>query len=52
MLKLKDPSLLRQQAYIDGAWCDALESKTIDVINPASGETLGTVPHMGSLGRL
>lgn len=25
MLNLKDPSLLRQQAYIDGEWCDALE---------------------------
>jgi succinate-semialdehyde dehydrogenase/glutarate-semialdehyde dehydrogenase len=47
MLNLKDPSLLRQQAYIDGAWCDAIEGKTVDVINPATGEPLGTVPHMG-----
>jgi len=48
MLNLKDPSLLRQQAYIDGAWCDAVEGKTVDVINPATGEALGTVPHMGT----
>jgi len=48
MLNLKDPSLLRQQAYIDGAWCDAVEGKTVDVINPATGDTLGTVPHMGA----
>jgi succinate-semialdehyde dehydrogenase/glutarate-semialdehyde dehydrogenase len=48
MLKLNDPSLLRQQAYIDGAWCDADAGKTVPVINPATGETLGTVPHMGA----
>jgi succinate-semialdehyde dehydrogenase/glutarate-semialdehyde dehydrogenase len=48
MLKLNDPSLLRQQAYIDGAWCDALEGATAAVHNPATGETLGTVPHMGA----
>jgi succinate-semialdehyde dehydrogenase/glutarate-semialdehyde dehydrogenase len=48
MLNLKDPSLLRQQAYIDGAWCDALEGRTVTVTNPATGESLGTVPHMGA----
>jgi succinate-semialdehyde dehydrogenase/glutarate-semialdehyde dehydrogenase len=49
MLNLNDPSLLRQQAYIDGAWCDAIEGKTTDVINPATGATIGTVPHMGTM---
>jgi len=49
MLNLKDPSLLRQQAYIDGTWCDADEAATITVTNPATGETLGTVPRMGAL---
>jgi succinate-semialdehyde dehydrogenase / glutarate-semialdehyde dehydrogenase len=48
MLNLKDPALLRQQAYIDGAWCDADDGKTVPVINPATGDTLGTVPHMGA----
>jgi succinate-semialdehyde dehydrogenase/glutarate-semialdehyde dehydrogenase len=48
MLNLKDPSLLRQQAYIDGEWCDALEGQTVTVTNPATGESLGTVPHMGA----
>ncbi|NML61509.1 NADP-dependent succinate-semialdehyde dehydrogenase [Massilia sp. RP-1-19] len=47
MLNLKDPSLLRQQSFIDGEWCDADDASTIDVINPATGERLGTVPHMG-----
>jgi succinate-semialdehyde dehydrogenase/glutarate-semialdehyde dehydrogenase len=49
MLNLKDPSLLRQQAYIDGEWCNANDSSTITVTNPATGETVGTVPHMGAL---
>jgi len=48
MLTLNDPSLLRRQAYIDGAWCDADEGRTVPVHNPATGETLGTVPHMGA----
>ena len=49
MLKLKDPSLLRQQSYIDGAWCDADDAATITVTNPATGEAVGTVPHMGAI---
>lgn len=48
MLNLKDPSLLRQQAYIDGQWCDAEGGATVDVRNPATGDKIGTVPHMGA----
>jgi succinate-semialdehyde dehydrogenase/glutarate-semialdehyde dehydrogenase len=48
MLKLNDPSLLRQQSYIDGQWRDAADGTTIAVTNPANGETIGTVPHMGA----
>ncbi|MES2898555.1 MAG: NADP-dependent succinate-semialdehyde dehydrogenase [Pseudomonadota bacterium] len=48
MLKLNDPSLLRQQCYLDGQWCVADQGDTITVVNPASGETLGTVPKMGA----
>ena len=29
--------------YIDGAWCDALDGKTIAVTNPATEETLTTM---------
>ena len=47
MLNLKDPSLLREQCFINGEWSDANDASTIDVINPATGERLGTVPHMG-----
>ena len=48
MPNLKDPSLLRQQAYIDGAWSDADNGATVAVTNPATGETIAHVPHMGA----
>ncbi|MFP6728765.1 MAG: NADP-dependent succinate-semialdehyde dehydrogenase [Alphaproteobacteria bacterium] len=47
-MNLQDQSLFRQQCYIDGAWADADGGATIDVTNPATGETLGTVPKMGA----
>nr|WP_198983292.1 NADP-dependent succinate-semialdehyde dehydrogenase [Herbaspirillum sp. ASV7] len=48
MLQLKDPSLLRQQAYVNGAWCDADGGATLAVHNPANGELVGHVPLMGA----
>ena len=48
MLKLKDPSLLRQQAYVAGQWIAADDGATVAVVNPATGETLGTVPMCGT----
>ncbi len=48
MLTLKDPSLLRQQCFIAGQWCDADGGATISVTNPATGEVLGSVPKMGA----
>jgi succinate-semialdehyde dehydrogenase / glutarate-semialdehyde dehydrogenase len=47
-LQLKDPTLLRQQGYIDGKWVDADGRGTLDVANPATGEKIGTVPKMGA----
>lgn len=32
---------------MDGRWCDAADGRTFAVHNPATGETLGTVPLMG-----
>ncbi len=46
-MQLNDKSLFRSQCYIDGGWCDAESGATIDVVNPANGETIGTVPKMG-----
>ncbi|MEX0142681.1 NADP-dependent succinate-semialdehyde dehydrogenase [Massilia sp. LMS1-1-1.1] len=48
MLQLKDPTLLRHQAYVNGAWVDADGGQTINVNNPATGEHIGTVPLMGA----
>lgn len=48
MLNLKDPNLLKQQAYLNGQWCDADNGETIQVTNPANGVVLGTVPNMGA----
>jgi succinate-semialdehyde dehydrogenase/glutarate-semialdehyde dehydrogenase len=48
-MKLKDPTLLRDQAYIDGAWIGGADNgATLAVRNPATGETLGVVPDMGA----
>src|ERR1700747_3099848 len=47
-MQLKDAKLFRQQCYVDGKWVDALNRGTIPVTNPATGETLGTVPRMGA----
>ncbi|PHV33883.1 succinate-semialdehyde dehydrogenase I [Janthinobacterium sp. BJB312] len=48
MLQLKDPTLLRHQAYVNGAWVDADGGQTINVNNPATGGHIGTVPLMGA----
>jgi succinate-semialdehyde dehydrogenase/glutarate-semialdehyde dehydrogenase len=47
-MQLKDPKLLRQQCFIDGAWCDADQGAKLPVTNPATGAALGTVPNMGA----
>ena len=46
-MKLRDPLLLRQQAYLDGCWTDADSGKTLTVTNPSTGEVLATIPNMG-----
>ncbi|ODT68638.1 MAG: succinate-semialdehyde dehydrogenase (NADP(+)) [Pelagibacterium sp. SCN 63-23] len=46
-MHLKDPSLLRQAAYIGGDWIRADTGKSIPVTNPATGETIGNVPDLG-----
>lgn len=44
---LRDPSLLKAQCFINGAWSDADYGATLPVTNPASDALLGTVPNMG-----
>ena len=47
-IPLKDEYLLRQKCYINGAWTDADDGRTIAVTNPATGEAVGTIPRMGA----
>ncbi|NLJ51307.1 MAG: NAD-dependent succinate-semialdehyde dehydrogenase [Alcaligenaceae bacterium] len=49
MQGLSRKDLFKQQAYIDGRWLDAESKKTLEVINPATGEKLGTIPDMGQI---
>ena len=46
--KLTDPSLVRQQCYIDGEWVNADSGEFISVHNPADGNTLARVPRGGA----
>lgn len=47
-MKLTDNNLLRMQAYIGGKWEAADGGSTVDVMNPATHEKIGTVPNMGA----
>lgn len=47
-MQFNDSTLFRQQAFIQGKWCDAESKKTIEVTNPANAQLLGTVPKMGA----
>ena len=49
MFTLKDPTLFRQQCYINGQWLDAADGGTFPVNNPATDEVIGTVPRMGAV---
>ena len=44
---LKDPTLLRTQAYINGEWVDADSGETFPVRNPANQEVLAEVASVG-----
>ena len=43
-IALKDPSLLRQQCYVDGRWSDADDRGTMRIDDPATGAPVGTAP--------
>lgn len=44
----KTSHFMRQANFIDGAWVKADSGQTIDVVNPANGQTIGTVPRAGT----
>ena len=45
-LNLKDSALLREAAFIDGAWCAADNGEKVRILNPANGALVGEVPVM------
>jgi succinate-semialdehyde dehydrogenase / glutarate-semialdehyde dehydrogenase len=47
-MKLKDPKLLRELCFIDGAWMGADNGGALDVKNPATAAKLGSIPNMGA----
>lgn len=47
-LSLRDPSLFREQAFLGGRWLDAAGGEVKEVVNPANGQVLGTVPNCGA----
>ena len=47
-MQLKDPKLLRELCFIDGAWVGADSGGALDVKNPATADRLGAIPNMGA----
>ncbi|MBV5306811.1 MAG: NAD-dependent succinate-semialdehyde dehydrogenase [Desulfobulbaceae bacterium] len=47
-MELNDPALFRQECYINGNWVSA--EKSFEVIDPADGRLIGSVPSLGELG--
>jgi len=47
-MKLRDPDLLRTRAFVGGKWTDAASGATHAIVNPATGEPIGTVPDMSA----
>jgi len=47
-MQISDQALLRNQAYIDGKWCDADSGETLAVINPANGDNIADVAKCGT----
>lgn len=45
-MKLKDPQLLREKAYLNGEWVGADSGAVFEVTNPATGAVLARVPDM------
>ena len=38
--------LMKELAYVDGAWVKALSGKTFDVLSPTTAEKIASVPDM------
>ncbi|HWK62042.1 MAG TPA: NAD-dependent succinate-semialdehyde dehydrogenase [Eoetvoesiella sp.] len=46
--QLADPALLRRHCYINGQWQEADNGARLDVLNPATGQAIASVPLAGA----
>ena len=46
-LILADSALLKTNAYINGEWCGAADNGRFDILNPATGAVIASLPDMG-----
>jgi succinate-semialdehyde dehydrogenase/glutarate-semialdehyde dehydrogenase len=47
-ISIKDKSLIKTQAYIDGVWVDSDSGKTYEVKNPSNGKVIAEVAECGT----
>jgi succinate-semialdehyde dehydrogenase/glutarate-semialdehyde dehydrogenase len=47
-IALRDLSLFREQAFVGGRWEGATNGQVKQVFNPATGQSIGTVPNLGA----
>ncbi|MEY4723940.1 MAG: hypothetical protein RL043_89 [Pseudomonadota bacterium] len=47
-LELREAALLRSQGFVGGRWVDAIDGRTFEVQDPATGEMLVRVANMGA----
>ena len=45
-VRLKKKKLLKNKAYINGAWVDAKSGKSFEVVNPSNGQVIASVPDL------
>ena len=45
--QLKNPDMLQSECYINGKWVSAKNGELSDVMNPATGDVITTIPKMG-----
>nr|WP_231848966.1 NAD-dependent succinate-semialdehyde dehydrogenase [Paramagnetospirillum magneticum] len=43
-----DPSLIKSHAYVDGVWVGADDGRRFDVLDPATGGLIASVPDLGA----
>ncbi len=43
---LKNKNLLKNKAYINGAWVEAKSGKSFEVVNPSNGRVIINVPDL------